>query len=207
MVSNTQIIITPRLVLRPWQRRDLDVMARWPPFPDPIDAAWNWPRVLYEHGTLDLFWASRNFDARRIEWTITRHDDQIVGYINLREIDYEAHSGWLGIGFGYPYIGQGYGTEALRALLDHAFGELGLERVRLDVALYNTPAVRLYRRFGFRDVRSFWQQPELPADWRFFDAPRYDGIRHLFRHGQGGIYMRCVEMSLAADDWCARKSS
>lgn len=197
----TLTIHTPRLVLRPWQRSDLDRMAQWPPFPDPVDAEWNWPRVLHEQGTLDLFWAGRNMDRRRVEWTITEHDGTVVGHVGVRQIDLHQGNSALGIGFGYPYIGHGYGREALTAFLDQYFGALGFATLRLQVALHNMRALRLYRQLGFRDTHTFWHQPELLTDWSFFADARYDDVRHLFRWGQDGVYMQCVEMELAAQAW------
>ncbi len=190
------MLTTPRLVLRGWQRSDLDAMAAWPPFPDPLDAVWNWARVLREHGTLDLHWVGRNLSPRRVEWTITEHNGTVVGHVGIREIDREANSSMLGIGFGYPYIGQGYGKEVLAAFLHHYFGPWKFTTLRLEVALHNTRALRLYERLGFRTTRTFWYQPELPDAWEFFADQHYDPVRHLFRWGQDGMYMQCVEMEL-----------
>jgi RimJ/RimL family protein N-acetyltransferase len=197
----TLVIPTPRLVLRPWQRSDLDVMAAWPPFPDPLDAAWNWARVLRDQGTLDLHWVGRNLAPRRVEWTITQPDGTVVGHLGIRDIGREAGNSMLGIGFGYPYIGQGYGTEALAAFFEQYYGPWGFATLRLEVALHNERAVRLYERLGFRTTRTFWYQPELPDKWDFFADQRYDPLRHLFRRGQDGMYMQCVEMELNAQHW------
>ena len=46
--------------------------------------------------------------------------------------------------------GQGYGTEATRLVLDHAFIALGLTSVRLGVFSYNPGAVRAYEKAGFK---------------------------------------------------------
>jgi RimJ/RimL family protein N-acetyltransferase len=191
------VVITPRLVLRPWQRDDLDVMACWSPFQDPLDGVWNWPQVLRKQGSVDLFWASRNLDPKRLEWTIVRHDGTVVGYLGIRNIDWDTGEAWLGIGFGQPYVGQGYGTEALEAFLRYFFATLQFIHLRLEVALHNTSARRLYQRLGFRDIRTFWYLAELPTDWTFLRDPRYDDVRHLFRQGQDGMYIQCVEMELA----------
>lgn len=200
------IITTPRLLLRPWKRSDLEAMADWPPFTDPLDAEWNWPRILQERGTLNLFWTSRNIDPQRMEWTICLRNTTIIGYLSIRNIDHDTGSAWLGIGFGSPYIGQGYGSEALGHFLDHYFGMLKFRFMQLDVALYNARARRLYQQLGFQEARTFWHQPELPLDWKFLDDPRYASIRHLFRHGRDETYVQCLHMILSAQDWRRRMS-
>lgn len=46
--------------------------------------------------------------------------------------------------------GAGFGSEACRLALRHAFGDMGLQRVHLNVYEDN-PALRLYLRLGFRE--------------------------------------------------------
>ena len=47
--------------------------------------------------------------------------------------------------------GAGVGHKAMRLMLESAFGELGLEIVRLGVFAFNAPAIALYRKLGFVD--------------------------------------------------------
>jgi len=49
--------------------------------------------------------------------------------------------------------GRGFAAVLLRQML-LAYRQLGLRRCELDVTEENTPAVRLYRRFGFKNVNS-----------------------------------------------------
>jgi RimJ/RimL family protein N-acetyltransferase len=48
--------------------------------------------------------------------------------------------------------GRGYGTEATRLLLDHAFLGLGLANVLLRVFEYNLAGIRAYEKAGFRRI-------------------------------------------------------
>lgn len=55
--------------------------------------------------------------------------------------------------------GRGLATEAMGALLDHAFGPLALRRVEADVDPRNTGSCRLLERLGFRQeghLRERW---------------------------------------------------
>ena len=45
--------------------------------------------------------------------------------------------------------GHGYGTEAVRLLLDFAFKDLNLHRVYLRVFVTNEAALRVYEKVGF----------------------------------------------------------
>jgi RimJ/RimL family protein N-acetyltransferase len=57
----------------------------------------------------------------------------------------------LGIDIKREYQGQGYGTEAIRWVLDWAFNSAGLHRVELNVLGWNPRAARIYEILGFRE--------------------------------------------------------
>lgn len=98
----------------------------------------------------------------------TRPEGVKIGFINLFDIKYPNASAMFAIGIGEAdYRGKGYGSEALRLLLDYAFDELGLYRVSLRVLSYNTAAIRTYEKIGF--IREGTQRG---AGWR--SGERYD---------------------------------
>jgi ribosomal-protein-alanine N-acetyltransferase len=74
-----------------------------------------------------------------------------IGTIFLRNVDKVNGSGIVGIFIGdRRYLGKGYGTDALNALVDFGFGELRLERIELEVFDYNLRAIRSYEKAGFQ---------------------------------------------------------
>jgi RimJ/RimL family protein N-acetyltransferase len=76
-----------------------------------------------------------------------REDGRLIGTCQLLVDGQEAE---LRIRIGEAAArGRGLGTEAVRALLRHAFGELGLTRVWLQVFRANTRAIRSYEKAGF----------------------------------------------------------
>ena len=76
--------------------------------------------------------------------------DQPIGTIGLFDLDYINGSAGVGIAIGEKQLwGQGYGTDALNALVDFGFGELRLERIWLDVYETNARARRSYDKCGF----------------------------------------------------------
>ncbi len=56
--------------------------------------------------------------------------------------------------------GQGLGTILLYQAL-HGFAELGMTRASLEVTAQNRGAVRLYKRLGFRTVKTVYKSVEL----------------------------------------------
>jgi ribosomal-protein-alanine N-acetyltransferase len=194
------IIATERLILRPWQVADLYAMAAWPRFTDPLDADWNWPHELYEQGMIDLFFAMRDADPRRRHWTILQKEGDILGYLDLRDIDENSGSARLGIQLGKPYIGRGYGFEALRAFIDACFGQLQLRCIRLDVGMPNLRARRLYQRLNFREMDTFWRDIGSATEWVALKESRYAHLQHMLRWSTTRLYMQHIEMELRVKD-------
>ncbi|MCW5729414.1 MAG: GNAT family N-acetyltransferase [Alphaproteobacteria bacterium] len=60
------------------------------------------------------------------------------------------HVGMLGIGVAASHRGRGIGRRLLEAAIAQARGR-GIERIELQVVAGNMPAIRLYRRLGFRE--------------------------------------------------------
>jgi RimJ/RimL family protein N-acetyltransferase len=112
----------------------------------------------------------------------TLADDTLIGFVVLFNIKWSNQSAEMAIGIGVPeYRGKGYGSDALRLILNYAFSELNLYRVALTVIDYNTEAVRAYERVGF--VR--------------------EGVkRHAIQRGGQRFDMICY--SLLRDEWLAR---
>jgi RimJ/RimL family protein N-acetyltransferase len=93
----------------------------------------------------------RDLAARgdRVELVI-HHQGRPVGTIGLSGIDLAAGVAEYGVLLGEPEErGRGVAARASMLLLDYAFGELALARVRLELFRDNLSARRLYDRLGF----------------------------------------------------------
>jgi RimJ/RimL family protein N-acetyltransferase len=73
-----------------------------------------------------------------------------IGNMGLHDVNWKDRNAELGIVIGEKaYWGQGYGTDAITALLAHGFEELNLHRVRLRVNADNPRGIRCYEKCGF----------------------------------------------------------
>lgn len=78
----------------------------------------------------------------------SRDSDVLVGFVRLA---LGAHQGAkLGYSIGFEYQGKGYATDAVRTMLDFAFGPLGLHRVTAAIGPDNAASHALVRSLGFR---------------------------------------------------------
>lgn len=101
----------------------------------------------------------------RADWAVIRRDTgQYLGEVVLNDLDDDNWSMGYRIGLsGEGALGQGYGTEAGRAVVAHAFDAIGVHRVELEVYAFNPRAVRSYEKIGFVE------------EGRMRDALRWDG--------------------------------
>jgi len=77
----------------------------------------------------------------------------------------------IGILIAAEHRGQGYGSEAVRWILNWGFQSAGLHRVGLQSASFNTGAIRLWERLGFqedgKDREAVWSNGRWYDDVRF----------------------------------------
>jgi RimJ/RimL family protein N-acetyltransferase len=80
-------------------------------------------------------------------FVITRDDGRLIGGggIGLRPRGYE-----IGYWIGVPYWGNGYATEAARALVDHAFRDLDLTELLAGARVTNPASRRVLEKCGFQ---------------------------------------------------------
>ena len=77
--------------------------------------------------------------------------DVLIGSCGLMDLDPVNRSAEIGIVIGdKTRWGKGYGTEALRLLLDYSFRYLNLYNVMLSVYSYNPRGIACYEKVGFK---------------------------------------------------------
>jgi len=85
-----------------------------------------------------------NFRIRTLE------DDKLIGFLSMW-VSWSNQICRVRIGIGEPeYWGRGYGSDALTLGVHYAFRELNLYKVSLNVAQYNTRAIRAFEKVGFQ---------------------------------------------------------
>ena len=78
------------------------------------------------------------------------HEGRLAGVVGYHAIDWENRSTTLGYWLGEEFEGQGLATAACRALVDHAFEELGLNRVSIACATGNERSCAIPERLSFQ---------------------------------------------------------
>jgi len=137
------------IVLRPIQEADYPLLAKWGQDPELgrlLEG--DYPRSLDDCPA----WHRKIISSRHRQlWGIQLAAGGLIGDVELDHIAWRSGDAELRIRIGErQHWGRGYGTEAVRLLLSHAFSSLNLKRVYLRVFSFNERAIRCYRKAGFR---------------------------------------------------------
>ncbi len=177
----TPILQTARLLLRPFSERDAQA----------IYALQSNARVLRYWDSPP--WTERSRADAFIAACRTMEEDGSGGRFAIETRDENAFIGWcsmfrwnpvyrsLGIGYCFdePAWGKGYATEAVRAMLQWAYGALDLNRVEAELDTRNAASARVLEKLGFEreglrredcivsgEVSDSWIYGLLRRDWK-----------------------------------------
>lgn len=77
-----------------------------------------------------------------------------IGNCALHKIDWEKESCEVGIVIGEKnYWNKGYGSDAIKSIINFALYKLNLGSIKLDVYRYNRRAINVYRKCGFKLIQ------------------------------------------------------
>ena len=75
-------------------------------------------------------------------------DGKVIGFVGF--ICQDHGQGEMGWGLGVAHRGQGYATEAAKAVMGYGFHSLGLHRIHADTTTDNLASCRVMERLGMR---------------------------------------------------------
>ena len=81
---------------------------------------------------------------------IVKRGGRLIGNIGLHQINKVTRCAMMGIALGdLKMASKGFGTEAIRLMLDYGFGTLNMHRIELFVHDFNDRAQKAYKKLGF----------------------------------------------------------
>jgi ribosomal-protein-alanine N-acetyltransferase len=145
-------LYTDRLVLRPYSLGDAPDLVRLAGAREVAATTLRIPHPYTEQDARE-FLSARHADSEagpETRFAITlRSDSELCGGIGLR-LDPAHQNAELGYWLGVPFWGQGYATEAGRAVVDHGFDRLGLHRIYASHFAHNLASGKVLRKIGMK---------------------------------------------------------
>ena len=147
MVSSSAVLTTPRLLLRKFGAEDA---ARLPQLCGAFEVSGMCMKVPHPYSEDDARYFLEHVCTAASSLTLAivrREDDELMGCVSLDAISEVSAS--LGYWLGRAFWGQGFATEAARAIVAHGFSSLGLERVHGAHFVENPASGAVMRKLGF----------------------------------------------------------
>lgn len=145
------LLQTPRLRLRTVEIAD--VPALYAVFADPrVMRYWSSAPMeeIAEAEALQADIAAMMRDDTLYQWGIEPLDGAgLIGTVTLYRIDVAHRRGEIGFALGGAHWGRGYASEAVGAVVAHAFEERGLHRLEADADPRNGASLRVLEKLGF----------------------------------------------------------
>ena len=118
-------------------------------------------------------------------WHIDTTEGQHIGWVNYYQLDEQAKRAYVGISLPEEEVwGKGYGTEAVRLLVDYLFAEMELEEVRTATWTGNKRMMRCAEKSGFMVAG---RMPHEPA------------------YSVRGEPLERIEFSISREEWSAQR--
>ena len=182
------ILAGERVALRGVLDDDLATLAQWDMDPGRLTTVAD--RVAPQSEA-----AARERIARRcanegdsLGFAIEKRDGatELIGMISLAGMGPKSRCATVGIGLGRDFLGRGYGSDAMRVIVDYGFRELGLHRIQLGVTSFNPAGIRAYEKAGFTEEGRLRQS--VLHDGRWYDEILMSILDHEWaaRRGQRG---------------------
>ena len=106
-----------------------------------------------EHAHKDIF------EVKQLRLVISSYDDVALGMIDLFDFDFKNGRAGVGILVKEPNDRlKGYGSEALKLLIDYSFTHLGIHQLYCNISEENEASIKLFSNHGFKNVG-------LKKDW------------------------------------------
>lgn len=161
------ILATPRLRLRQFRADDAEAMHDC--FADPgAMRFWNTP---VHTRPIETERSVRNFidctPSYYRFWAVAdAQTDRCLGLANYHDGHIRSRRASIGYMINPASQRQGIATEAVTAMLDFCFAELGLHRLEAFIHPDNQPSVRLIERLGFRREGLLRDHLRVGEEWR-----------------------------------------
>lgn len=160
-------IPTDRLIIRRLTMDDLDALVAYRNLPE---VAWMqlWDSYDHEKGCkliegmegVEPFTAGDSFQFG-VEHRAT---GKLIGDLYFKHEE-GGHQAEIGYTFDPQFQGQGLATEAVRAMVDHAFKHYGLHRIYGITDPRNMPSIKLMTRLGMRQEAHFRKNLWFKGEW------------------------------------------
>ena len=142
-------IVGERLYLSPMNVEDAETYVNWLNSRNVSDNLGMTASVVRVPGEKEYIESKKSNDY---DFSIVLNDDTLIGNISLMDVNTVSGKATLGVFIGdESNRNKGYGTEAIKLLVDYGFNILRLHNIDLNVFDFNEGAIKSYEKAGFKE--------------------------------------------------------
>ncbi len=142
-------IHTKRLTLRDYVETDLEDIHEYGSDPEVVKYMPFGPNTLEDSQNFLNGAIVKQREEPRKDYGLAvalKSEDKLIGGCRISKVsEREAHLGYI---INRHYWGNGYATEAAKAMVEFAFGELGVHRIYSDCHPENAASIRVLEKVG-----------------------------------------------------------
>lgn len=177
--KGTQQIETQRLILRRFKPSDAKfVYNNWA-----IDSevckflSWNPHKALSETEHVVEGWIKGYENDDNYNWAIELKDiGEVIGQISLTHVNEKYSSCSVGYNISRSFWGNGVMTEALKAVINYLFKEIGMNRIEASHNTLNPASGRVMQKSGMK-LEGIMRQAKVNKYGEFYDLAVYSILK------------------------------
>lgn len=155
MLDKTIKVETDRLIMRPFTLDDRDVIFEVMKDKDMYvytpDEPWKSTETAEEFIKLAIrLYNDDHHTFKHFFAVTTKESGEVIGICGIGGIQYDRTKNEVFYSIGKNYWGNGYATEAAKAMLSYAFGKLGLDKIIAAVHPDNIASNRVLEKIGLK---------------------------------------------------------
>lgn len=191
------------LKLAPLTMEDAYDMRSWGQHENKLLADYNFPYI--NDTEVKTWFRFKTLNWRNSYFSVRNRDGRLVGYMGIKNRRLFKKTAFLGIVFDPDHVNKGLGTEALEIFLTFYFEKLKMKALFLEVAEFNSRAIRVYEKLGFKKT-AYYLDP-FPDQRIDRSDPELLRWKSCFVIDGEKIYNYIYEMKLTKDVYLSRKRS
>ena len=169
MSSHSLPVETNRLVLRSFERRDIEALSQYHALPAVQRYAFTKTRDVEQvEAALKVMLGHTNLQRAGDTLTlamIRKSDNQLLGHVSLHWTDSTASQGEVRFLINPVYAGFGFAGEALSALFDLAFERFNIHRLLVRCDGRNHNSIKLMQQLGMRLEAHYREHALFQGEW------------------------------------------
>lgn len=143
-------LVGDRIYLSPRSTEDYEIFTEWMNDFETTDYVGRSGQIQSVSAEKDFL--NEHANQRAAFVIVTLDDNKMIGTVCLEEFNDIDRTATLGIFIGDKnYRSKGYGTEAIRLILEYGFKYLNLQNIKLDLMEFNERALKCYQKCGFKE--------------------------------------------------------